>query len=161
MPKSKFRKYLEDVIAVKDWRGVTADDLINDPTYDYELFYNKQPAIAAAILKQDKNAHFTDIGKTSLHPTFSDESYYSGWRNSRNPRGIIGGRWGPNRYTLSKSQVNNDWDILDTIEYLNDAEDKGVQLRLPNGSLPYINEGYFGGVLPVVDVYSKKSKKRK
>lgn len=161
MPKSKFRKYLEDVTAIKNWKDVTADDLANDPTYDYYLFYNKQPAIAEGILKQDKDAHFSDIGKTARHPTFSDESYYSGWKNNRNPRGIVGERWSPNKYTLSKSQVDNNWDIADTIDYLNDAEDEGVQLKPPNGTMPYIDGGYFGGVLPAVDVYPKKFKKRK
>lgn len=164
MSKKRFRKWLEEVIAVKDWNDVTANDLINDPTYDYEVFYNKQPDLAAGILKDDPRAHFSDIGKTVFHPTFSDESYYSGRRSLRNPRGIIGGHWGENSngnstYTLSPSQVKNNWDLLNTINYLSDAEDNGAVIYTPNKTLPVINGVRFDGVLPNVEVTAKRKKK--
>nr|DAV06106.1 MAG TPA: hypothetical protein [Bacteriophage sp.] len=46
--------------------------MLNDPTYSYETFYNLQPFIAERMLTADPDAHFTDIGKTMFHPTFSD-----------------------------------------------------------------------------------------
>jgi len=45
------------------------------------------------MLTANPNAHFTDIGKTVYHPTFSNESIYSGKVSDYNPRGTIGGSW--------------------------------------------------------------------
>lgn len=159
MAKNKFRRWLEDVIAVKNWDDTTPDDLINDPTYDYELFYNKQPNEAKAMLKRNVDAHFTDIGKTVYHPTFSNESYYSGRKSIKNPKGIVGGTWsGDNkpRYTLSQSQVDNNWDVDRTIDYMSDAENEGVEIRMPNGRMVRYKNGYFNKVLPEIIVKPKK-----
>ena len=54
-------------------------DMLNDPTYNYKTFYDLQPFMAERMLTADPNAHFTDIGKTMYHPTFSNESAYSGY----------------------------------------------------------------------------------
>lgn len=67
MPKTKFRKWLE---AIGDIRGWDADEMLHDDTYNYELFYNMQPKEANALLTDDEDAHFTDIGKTAKHPSF-------------------------------------------------------------------------------------------
>lgn len=147
--------------SIANMRGWNANEMNNDLTYDYNLFYNRQPKEAKAMLNRDSNAHFTDIGKTSLHPTFSDESYYSGRKSSRNPRGIIGGHWNNsgNRYTLSKSQIDNNWNIRNTIDYLSSAEPNGVEVRMPNGTRPYIDDAYFEKVLPQVNIIAKRKRK--
>ena len=164
MPKRKYRQWLEDIAGMRGW---DVNEMINDNTYNYEHFYNVQPKEAQAMLKRDANAHFTDIAKTAFHPTFSVESDYSGKVNKYNPKGIIGGTWsdaprlGKNasRYTLSDSQMKHGWDVLRTIDYLNDAEDEGVELRLPNGSYPIIDGIRFGGVLPGITIISKRKNK--
>lgn len=159
MPRSKYRQWLTDVAAIRDW---DANDMAADDTYDYELFYNHNRKDAENMLKEDSEAHFDDIGKTAKHPTFSNESYYSGRRSIKNPRGIVGGRWSENngrwKYTLSQSQINNNWDIPRTIAYLEQAENNGVELRLPNGRMPIINGIRFGGVLPELVVIPNKRK---
>lgn len=163
MPNKKFRKWLEDIAGIRGWN---VNEMLNDNTYNYEHFYNTQPHEAKDMLNQNSDAHFTDIAKTSNHPTFSIESDYSGKVSKYNPRGIIGGTWsdapklGKNasRYTLSKSQLINNWNIPRTIDYLNMAEDNGVELRLPNGTMPYVDSDRFAGVLPTVYVVAKNLK---
>lgn len=156
--KYKYNNWLRTIGAIKGW---DPNEMANDLTYDYKLFYNLQPKEAKSMLNRNPYAHFTDIGKTALHPSFSDESYYSGWKSSRNPRGIIGGRWSNNghRYTLSQSQIDNNWDIRNTINYLSLAEPNGVELRMPNGTRPYIDGAYFEKVLPQVEVIAKRKRK--
>ena len=46
---------------------------LNDNTYNYRGYYNKYPKSNA-----DSNTHWTDEFKTVYHPTFSNESIYSG-----------------------------------------------------------------------------------
>ena len=157
--KYKYRKWLEDVATIRGWNP---DEMDNDLTYDYNIFYNLQPKEAKRLLTNDAEAHFTDIGKASLHPTFSDESYYSGRKSSRNPRGIIGGHWNKtgDRYTLSQSQIDNNWDIRNTINYLSVNEPNGVELRMPDGTRPYIDGAYFEKVLPQVNIIGKRKKRK-
>lgn len=62
--------------------------ILNDNSYDYRGFYNKYPQTAA-----DANSHWTDEFKTAYHPTFSDESKYSGKKSQYNPYGYRGGHW--------------------------------------------------------------------
>lgn len=158
---AKYRKWLNEIARIKDW---DVKDMDKDETYDYQLFYNMQPKEAQAILNKSKDAHFTDIGKTAYHPTFSDESYYSGRFNIlRNPLGIKGGRWSSDgkKYTLSKSQIDNNWNIRNTIDYLSINEPNGVALRMPNGTMPYIDGAYFDRVLPQIVVTPKNKYKIK
>lgn len=61
---------------------------LNDNTYNYRGYYNKYPDSRA-----NANTHWTDEFKTVYHPTFSDESNYSGKKSQYNPRGIRGGHW--------------------------------------------------------------------
>ena len=164
MPKTKYRRWLEDVAGIRGW---DAQEMLNDDTYNYEHFYNAQPKEAQAMLKKDADAHFSDIAKTAFHPTFSIESDYSGKVSKYNPKGIIGGTWSdaPNlgrnasRYTLSDSQMKHGWDVLRTIDYLSNAEQNGVELRMPNGSYPIIDGIRFGGVLPEIIVTGKRKNK--
>lgn len=167
MPKPKYRRWLEEVA------GLMNEDvnyLLNDPTYSYEYLYNNYPQDRKQIikdLKENNRAHFRDVAKTSNHPTFSIESDFSGTINKYNPKGIIGGTWSdaPNlgrnasRYTLSDSQMKHGWDVLRTIDYLSNAEQNGVELRMPNGSYPIIDGIRFGGVLPEIIVTGKRKNK--
>lgn len=68
--------YLDWVEAVKKWRP-NIDIDAQEPTYDYEGFYNEDPDYAWDMLKGDSEAHFTDRYKLPNHPTFSNESKYS------------------------------------------------------------------------------------
>ena len=63
-------------------------DALNNNTYNYRGYYNKYP-------NGDGNAkdHWTDEFKTVYHPTFSDESIYSGKKSQYNPKGLKGGTW--------------------------------------------------------------------
>lgn len=117
---------------IREYKGI---DIDNDPTYDYEGFYNNDPDRAWDMMNRDSNAHFTDAYKTALHPSFSNESIYSGYRNKYNPIGIVGGTWiDDNNYQLSQSQFDNDWDTDATLDYFNVAESSPVHLYAPDGS---------------------------
>ena len=107
--------------------------MLNDPTYNYETFYNLQPFMAERMLQADPDAHFTDIGKTMYHPTFSDESIFSGSVSDFNPLGIIGGRWNEvgTEYTPSASQLQNYFNYNVTRDYLDRNEDHPVKINLP------------------------------
>lgn len=107
--------------------------MLNDPTYNYETFYNLQPFMAERMLQADPDAHFTDIGKTMYHPTFSDESAFSGNISDFNTLGIIGGHWneGGTEYTPSMSQLQNYFNYNVTRDYLDRNEDHPVKINLP------------------------------
>ena len=124
-----YKKWKE---AIRNYKGI---DIDNDPTYDYEGYYNSNPNRAWDMMKRDSDAHFTDEFKTALHPSFSNESKYSGTVNKFNPKGVIGGTWlGDNIYRLSEDQFNRDWDTDRTLDYLNDNESFPVTLQDPTGS---------------------------
>ena len=164
MPKTKYRRWLEDVAGIRGWN---VQEMLNDNTYNYEHLYNAQPKEAQAMLKKDADAHFSDIAKTAFHPTFSVESDYSGKVSKYNPKGIVGGTWSAapklgrnaSRYTLSDSQMRHGWDVLRTIDYLSRAEPNGVELRLPDGSYPIVDGIRFGGILPEITVVGKRKNK--
>lgn len=107
--------------------------MLNDPTYNYETFYNLQPFMAERMLQADPDAHFTDIAKTMYHPTFSDESIFSGNVSDFNPLGIIGGHWNEagTEYTPSMSQLQNYFNYDVTRDYLDRNEDHPVKINLP------------------------------
>ena len=76
----------------RDW-GLPNPDVallqaLNDNSYNYRGYYNKYP-------NGNGNAkdHWTDEFKTVYHPTFSDESIYSGKKSQYNPNGLKGGTW--------------------------------------------------------------------
>lgn len=157
MKDPKFKQWLNNVAKIRNW---DVNNMFLDNTYNYEHFYNAQPKEALKMLNKNADAHFSDIAKTAFHPTFSNLSDYSGKVSRYNQNGIIGGTWSaaPNlgrnasRYTLSDSQMKHGWDVLRTINYLIDAEQKGAELRMPDGSYPIIDGDIFGGVLPQIDV---------
>ena len=76
----------------RDWGLPNPDaallQALNDNSYNYRGYYNKYP-------NGDGNAkdHWTDEFKTVYHPTFSDESIYSGKKSQYNPNGLKGGTW--------------------------------------------------------------------
>ena len=142
--KNDFYSWLDKIADKKaqDWTKVPMKPLdpllvetqmLNDPTYNYETFYNLQPFIAERMLWADPDAHFTDIGKTMYHPTFSDESAFSGYVNDFNPLGITGGHWNKTftEYTPSRSQLDNYWNYNVTRDYLDNAEDHPVKINIP------------------------------
>ena len=115
-------------------------DVEHDNTYDYEGYYNDNPITAwqqLDRLRRNQDSHFPDTFKTAYHPTFSDESRYSGIKDPRfNPNGIIGGHWYDDyNYQLSNSQFENDWDISKMYDYLQKAGDDKVRTLAPDGSI--------------------------
>ena len=142
--KDDFYSWMDKIADKKaqDWTKVPMKPLdpvlvetqmLNDPTYNYETFYNLQPFMAERMLQADPYAHFSDIGKTMYHPTFSDESAFSGYVNDFNPLGITGGHWNKTftEYTPSRSQLDNYWNYNVTRDYLDHAEDHPVKIKLP------------------------------
>lgn len=76
----------------KQWKAKYAP---NDTGSDYDL----QGAFKAGITPDKDRGHFPDTFKKPNHPTFSDESQYSG------KNGMIGGHWGDDG-TYSPSNTN-------------------------------------------------------
>ena len=147
-----------------EWKNAISEhmglDIDNDRTYDYMSFYYDNPAKAWAMVNGDPDAHFTDRFKTAEHPTFSTESDLSGkYDPINNPLVATGGTWteNPNTFTLP-----TDWykgpSIPERISYLENAENNGVTMFMPDGSLPtlYNNEPW-GGVLPELTVTNQKA----
>lgn len=144
--------YLKWKDAIGKYKGIDT----NDPAYDYAGFYIENPEIAWALLNDDPNAHFVDTYKTVYHPTFSDESMYSGIISPQyNPEGLVGGSWRkyPNSFTMSTDLYRSPMSMDERIQYLENNEPEGVVLREYDGSLPMFNDGSFwGGVKPTVEV---------
>ena len=138
---------------IKEHKGIDVD---NDSTYDYEGFYNSDPDRAWEMLDKDKNVHFTDEYKTVYHPTFSNQSIYSGVKHPEfNPNGINGGTWDKDgkTFTMSDDLYRGPVSMDDRISYLSENEDNGVQLIESNGSYPVmIDNALLGPVLPTVYV---------
>jgi hypothetical protein len=65
--------------------------MLNDNTYNYRAFYDNNRKMAIKSLSDPSGAHFSDVGKTMYHPTFSNESIYSGNVSDYNPLGLVGG----------------------------------------------------------------------
>lgn len=142
--KNKFYSWMDKIAdkRAQDWTkdpmkpldpALVEMQMLNDPTYNYETFYNLQPSVAERMLQADPDAHFTDIAKTMYHPTFSDESIFSGNVSDFNPLGIIGGHWNKSgtEYTPSASQLQNYFNYNVTRDYLDRNEDHPVKINLP------------------------------
>ena len=121
--------YMEKLAKKKarDW-GENEDEILtmmlNDNTYNYRAFYDNNRELALKMLTEDPEAHFSDVGKTVYHPTFSNESIYSGKKSQYNPRGTIGGTWKGNEYVPSESQLKNkDFNYRYTKSYLKGSEE--------------------------------------
>lgn len=87
-----------------DWARNTSSNLgisFIDPTYDYRAYYNSVTPYERALIRfAPQGTHFTDIGKTPKHPTFSNESKYS---NNKTP----GGTWNGNVFVPNIWQFGN------------------------------------------------------
>lgn len=118
-----------------DWARNTSANLgisFIDPTYDYRAYYDSVTPYERALIRfAPQGTHFTDIGKTPKHPTFSNESKYS---NDKTP----GGTWNGNVF------VPNIWQFGDNG---NDRRNKYM-----NNS----GEGYFNGRVNVFPTSRKK-----
>ena len=142
--KDDFYSWLDQIADKKaqEWtkipvKPLTTDEIytemLNDPTYNYREFYEGQPFLANSMLYAPQFAHFSDYAKTMYHPTFSNESIYSGKVSDYNPYGIIGGSWNEagTEYTPSMSQLANYWNYNRTRDYLDHSEDRPVKINLP------------------------------
>lgn len=119
-----YLSYIEQLAKkkAKDWEkdeDEVLTMLLNDNTYNYKAFYDNNREQALAMLTENPEVHFSDVGKTVYHPTFSNESIYSGKKSDYNPRGTVGGRWENSEYRPSYSQIiNEDFDYNKTKDYL-------------------------------------------
>lgn len=119
----------------KEW-NVTEDQaltqMLNDNTYNYRTFYDNDRKKAIKSLSDPSGTHFSDVGKTMYHPTFSNESIYSGKVSDYNPLGLIGGQWiGNNKYIPSTDQLNRYFDYNKTRSYMNNNGDRKVKIIMP------------------------------
>ena len=73
---------------------------LNDNTYNYKGYYDKYPQLEA-----NADTHWTDEFKTVYHPTFSDESIYSGQKSQYNPEGLVGGHWFDEKFVPAPWQI--------------------------------------------------------
>lgn len=147
--------------------GVSPSHILTSKEYDYPTYFAENREDAAAHLTG--SGHFPDTYKTAEHPTFSDESRYSGSRNKFNPKGITGDHWSntPNsvgnrtgqewQYQFSPSQLLHLWNIPRTLNHLANTEDDGVYVTMPGGSPLMLGNTIYGGVLPNVDVYPRRT----
>lgn len=132
----------------KEW-NMSEDEaltqMLNDNTYNYKAFYDNNKKMAIKSLSDPSGTHFNDVGKTMYHPTFSNESIYSGKVSDYNPLGLIGGQWvGYNKYIPSADQLNRYFNYNRTRSYMNNNGDRGVKIVMPKHkkvNLP----GYKGG----------------
>lgn len=144
----------------QDW-GLPSSDAalvqaLNDNTYDYRGYYNKYPNSRA-----NASTHWTDEFKTVYHPTFSDESRYSGKKSQYNPKGIRGGHWYGDVFVPSIPQLmerrglkNGGYltrlrnKLKSDIETANNAVSK--HKRVPSSPKP-VTTGGAGYVPPAID----------
>lgn len=92
-----------------DWARNTSSNLgisFIDPTYDYRAYYNSVTPYERNLIRfAPQGTHFTDIGKTIKHPTFSNESKYS---NEKTP----GGTWNGNVFVPAIWQFGNNGNAI-------------------------------------------------
>jgi hypothetical protein len=141
--------YLKWKEEIAKYKGINID---NDRTYNYQAFFEEDPQKAWDMLKEDSKAHFTDKYKTVWHPTFSDESIYSGHKSKYNPQGIVGGHWKGNTFKMSNSLYNGPVSMDERQQYLINNEPNGASLLESNGTLPVYDGTPWGGVLPTVTI---------
>lgn len=119
-----------------DWARNTSSNLrisFIDPTYDYRAYYNSVTPYERNLIRfAPQGTHFTDIGKTPKHSTFSNESKYS---NKKTP----GGTWNGNVFVPAIWQFGNN----------------GNKRR--NKDMNNSGEGYFNGRVNVFPKYRKKA----
>ena len=141
--------YLKWKKEIEKHKGINID---NDRTYNYQAFFEEDPQRAWDMLKKDSKAHFTDKYKTVWHPTFSDESVYSGHKSKYNPQGLVGGHWEGNTFRMSDSLYDSPVSMDERQQYLINNEPNGASLLESNGTLPVYDGIPWGGVLPEVTI---------
>lgn len=118
-----------------DWARNTSSNLgisFIDPTYDYRAYYDSVTPYKRALIRfAPQGTHFTDIGKTPKHPTFSNESKYS---NDKTPEGT----WNGNVFVPNIWQFGNNGNSRRN-KYMNNS-----------------GEGYFNGRVNVFPTSRKK-----
>lgn len=118
-----------------DWARNTSSNLgisFIDPTYDYRAYYDSVTPYERALIRfAPQGTHFTDIGKTPKHPTFSNESKYS---NDKTP----GGTWNGNVFVPNIWQFGNNGNSRRN-KYMNNS-----------------GEGYFNGRVNVFPTSRKR-----
>lgn len=122
-----------------DWARNTSSNLgisFIDPTYDYRTYYNSVTPYERNLIRfAPQGTHFTDIGKTPKHPTFSNESIYSNKKHS-------GGTWNGNVFVPNIWQFGNNGNKVRN-KYMNNS-----------------GEGYFNGRVNIFPKYRKRIAKR-
>lgn len=122
-----------------DWARNTSSNLrisFIDPTYDYRTYYNSVTPYERNLIRfAPQGTHFTDIGKTPKHPTFSNESIYSNKK-------YTGGTWNGNVFVPNIWQFGNNGNNRRN-KYMNNS-----------------GEGYFNGRVNVFPKYRKRIAKR-
>lgn len=110
---------------------------INDNTYNYRQFYNDNPEA-----QNNAKTHWPDTYKTVYHPTFSNESMYSGIRDKNyNPNGRLGGVWARDTFYPNywQTQYRNGGE-LGTMDDINngfiDITEGGTHEQNPLGGIP-------------------------
>ena len=95
-------------VAKENWQqwGDESEDaaltrILNANDYDYRGYYNKYPNSRANV-----DTHWTDEFKTVFHPTFSNESRYSGKISKFNPKGVRGGTWSGDIFIPNITQLH-------------------------------------------------------
>lgn len=118
-----------------DWAKNTSANLgisFIDPTYDYRAYYNSVTPYERNLIRfAPQGTHFTDIGKTPKHPTFSNESKYS---TNKKP----GGTWNGNVFVPAIWQFGNNGNSRRN-KYMNNS-----------------GEGYFNGRVNVFPTSRKR-----
>lgn len=119
-----------------DWAINTSSNLgisFIDPNYDYRAYYNSVTPYERNLIRfAPQGTHFTDIGKTPKHPTFSNESIYSNKKHS-------GGTWNGNVFVPNIWQFGNNGNKVRN-KYMNNS-----------------GEGYFNGRVNIFPKYRKKA----
>lgn len=118
---------------------------LNDNTYNYRGYYNKYPNG-----KGNARDHWSDKFKTVYHPTFSNESIYSGKKSQYNPNGLKGGYWiGETFMPASYQRTNIGEQTFIPINWKrNKKKNGGVHYKVKKGdTLSKIAQQYTGNVL--------------
>jgi hypothetical protein len=129
--------------------------VLNANDYDYRGYYNKYPPNSANSL-----THLSDEFKTAYHPSFSDESKYSGHKSKYNPDGIVGGHWYNEMFVPSFDQLRK----LNKLPGFTGGKDSGIKEYVsnedmhvnPDGSITTRNGNTGSVILPDVNVYAQK-----
>lgn len=127
--------YMEKLAAnkAKEWKqgyDQTLLEMLNDNTYNYRAMYDKYGGDDTS-----HEGHFTDEFKTSYHPTFSNQSMYSGAKSQYNPTGVTGGSWSDNDsvYHIGDRWGSPGFNAFKTRDYLDVAEENPVLMRYRKG----------------------------